>query len=157
MEDECAGNKGCKYAATQDRTADDGSTRGVWLTVPRPGRSSNSVCHRIRTVRTESGYATLHAYPPSSRERRLSLSGELVRSEPEHTRTHGVGVLRPTANRRHSTARRLAMALKILGWGTMVGVAFLAITSLKTWMAPLTSRAAQMVCFVEPLACPNGP
>ena len=55
MEDECAGNKGCKYAATQDRTADDGSTRGVWLTVPRPGRSSNSVCHRIRTVRTETG------------------------------------------------------------------------------------------------------
>ena len=39
MEDECAGNKACKYAATQDRTADDGSTRGVWLTVPRPTRS----------------------------------------------------------------------------------------------------------------------
>ena len=52
MEDECAGNKACN---TQDRTADDGSTRGVWLTVPRPGRSSNSVCHRIRTVRTETG------------------------------------------------------------------------------------------------------
>ena len=49
------------------------------------------------------------------------------------------------------------MALKILGWGTMVGVAFLAITSLKTWMAPLTAKAAQMVRFVEPLACPNGP
>ena len=61
-----------KRANTQDRTADDGSTRGVWLTVPRPGRSSNSVCHRIRTVRTETGRATLHAYPPSSRERRLS-------------------------------------------------------------------------------------
>jgi|NorSeaMetagenome_1021524.scaffolds.fasta_scaffold158070_1 hypothetical protein len=49
------------------------------------------------------------------------------------------------------------MPLKILGWGTMVGVAFLAITSLKTWMAPLTARAAQMVRFVECLACPNGP
>ena len=46
-----------KLANTQARTADDGSTRGVWLTVPRPGRSSNSVCHRIRTVRMETGYA----------------------------------------------------------------------------------------------------
>merc|ERR1711865_236921 len=67
---------------------------------------------------------------------------ELVRFEPENT--HARRRQPPTGATPLRFARRLAMALKILGWGTMVGVAFLAITSLKTWMAPLASRAAQM-------------
>ena len=42
---ECAGNKGCKQATrTGARWMMDGWPRGVWLIVPRPGRS-NSVCH----------------------------------------------------------------------------------------------------------------
>ena len=47
------------------------------------------------------------------------------------------------------------MALKILGWGTMVGTAFLGIMTMKIWMKPFQNRAAQMVRFVEPLACPS--
>ena len=109
--------------------ADRSPTRSVELRVPPCGRKR----FRLR-------YTLTH---PRGQSAAWSLSGELVRFEPENT--HARRRQPPTGATPLRFARRLAMALKILGWGTMVGVAFLAITSLKTWMAPLASRAAQMV------------
>ena len=49
------------------------------------------------------------------------------------------------------------MPLKILGWGTMVGVAWLAIATIPTWMRPIQARAAQMVRFARSLQAPPPP
>ena len=49
------------------------------------------------------------------------------------------------------------MPLKILGWGTMVGVAWLAIATIPTWMRPIQARAAQMVRFARSLQAPPLP
>lgn len=46
------------------------------------------------------------------------------------------------------------MPLKILGWGTMVGVAMLAISTHQIWMKPLQARAAQMVRYARSLQTP---
>ena len=46
------------------------------------------------------------------------------------------------------------MPLKILGWGTMVGVAWLAIANMDFWMRPIKARAAQMVRFARSLQAP---
>ena len=49
------------------------------------------------------------------------------------------------------------MPLKILGWGTMVGVAWLAIANMDFWMRPIKARAAQMVRFARSLQAPPLP
>merc|ERR1711865_604756 len=81
---------------------------------------------------------------PSWPERRLEPQRVSWSASNQKTHTRAAANRQPTGATPLRFARRLAMALKILGWGTMVGVAFIAITSLKTWMAPLASRAAQM-------------
>jgi hypothetical protein len=43
------------------------------------------------------------------------------------------------------------MPLKILGWGTMVGAAWLAMLTSPYWMKPIQARAAQMVRFARSL------
>ena len=48
----------------------------------------------------------------------------------------------------HPAAASRTMALKIGGWGTMVGVAFLAVMTIPRWTSPFASRAATMVRFV---------
>ena len=75
------------------------------------------------------------------------------RSEPGTELTHRA---KPASNgpSRHSIVRRPAMPLKILGWGTMVGVAWLAISTTNYWMRPIQARAAQMVRFARSLHAP---
>ena len=75
------------------------------------------------------------------------------RSEPGTELTHRA---KPASNgpSRHSIVRRPAMPLKILGWGTMVGVAWLAISTTNYWMRPIQARAAQMVRFARSLQAP---
>ena len=78
------------------------------------------------------------------------------RSEPGTELTHRA---KPASNgpSRHSIVRRPAMPLKILGWGTMVGVAWLAISTTNYWMRPIQARAAQMVRFARSLQAPPLP
>ena len=132
--------KGANRQHAPARWMMDGWTRGVWLADRSPTRSVELRVPPCGRKRFALRYTLTH---PRGQSAAWSVSGELVRFEPENT--HARRRQPPTGATPLRFARRLAMALKILGWGTMVGVAFLAITSLKTWMAPLASRAAQMV------------